>query len=114
MNNYKYKDKANTVSGFIQTLTEENSAVANGFTAMHKATFEPGALDVKQKELIALGIAITIHCEGCIACHIQSVLKSGATKEEIVETIGVAILMGGGPSIVYGNIAYNAMKEMME
>ena len=107
-----YEDKANAVSAFIKTLSEKNPGVTRGFMAMHKVTSEPGALDTKQKELIALGIAITIRCEGCIACHVQDVLKAGATQEEIIETIGVAILMGGGPSIVYGQIAYNAMKEM--
>ncbi len=80
---------------------------------MHHATAEDTALSVKQKELIALGIAITIRCEGCIACHVKDALKKGATKEEIVDTIGVAIVMGGGPSVVYGDIAYKAMEEMM-
>jgi len=108
-----YENTAKAVNAFIKTLLEENRGIAHGFVAMHKAATEPGALDTKQKELIALGIAISIRCEGCIACHIQDALKAGATQEEIVETIGVAVLMGGGPSVVYGNIAYKAMKEMM-
>jgi AhpD family alkylhydroperoxidase len=78
---------------------------------MHGTTGEEGALTVKQKELIALGIAITIRCEGCIACHVKDALENGATREEIVETIGVSILMGGGPSIVYGEKAYQALDE---
>jgi len=65
------------------------------------------------KELISLGISITIRCEGCIACHVQAALQAGATKEEIIETIGVAVVMGGGPSLVYGEKAYKAMLEMM-
>lgn len=79
---------------------------------MHHAAAEDKALSPKQKELISLGIAITIRCEGCIACHVQAALNAGATQEEIVETIGVAVVMGGGPSIVYGQKAYAAMKEM--
>ncbi|MBS3770879.1 MAG: carboxymuconolactone decarboxylase family protein [Bacteroidales bacterium] len=62
---------------------------------------------------MALAIGITSRCEGCIACHVQDAIKAGATHEEIVETIGVAVLMGGGPSIVYGDKAYKAMQEMM-
>ncbi len=107
-----YEDKANAVYAFIETLSKENPDIVKGFMTMHKAAAEKGALDAKQKELISLGIAITIRCEGCIACHVQDALKAGASQEEIVETIGVAILMGGGPSIVYGDIAYKAMKEM--
>ncbi|HPR61195.1 MAG TPA: carboxymuconolactone decarboxylase family protein, partial [Prolixibacteraceae bacterium] len=52
-------------------------------------------------------------CEGCIACHVKDALENGATQQEIVETIGVAVVMGGGPSVVYGDKAYKAMKEMM-
>lgn len=109
----KYADKAQKVYDFIGTLVKENPGIAKGFMTMHEASGQKGALDVKQKELIALGIAISIRCEGCISCHVQDALKAGATQEEIVETIGVAILMGGGPSVVYGDKAYQAMKEMM-
>ena len=108
-----YKDKAKAVFDFVGTLSKENPGIAKGFSTMHKATGEDGALNPKTKELIALGIAITIRCEGCIACHVQDSIKAGATKEEIVETIGVAVVMGGGPSIVYGEKAYQAMNEMM-
>jgi alkylhydroperoxidase/carboxymuconolactone decarboxylase family protein YurZ len=44
---------------------------------------------------------------------VKAALETGATQEEIVETIGVAVVMGGGPSIVYGDKAYKAMKEML-
>jgi AhpD family alkylhydroperoxidase len=108
-----YSEQAKNVFDFIGTLSEENSEIAKGFGTMHHATAEDKALTAKQKELIALGIAITIRCEGCIACHIKAALETGATQEEIVETIGVAIVMGGGPSVVYGDKAYKAMKEMM-
>ena len=108
-----YTDQAKAVFDFIGTLSEENPGIAKGFVTMHKATGEEKALSAKHKELMALSIGITIRCEGCIACHVQGAIKAGATQEEIVETIGVAVMMGGGPSIVYGDKAYKAMKEMM-
>jgi len=108
-----FEDQAKDVSNFIGILSKENPGIAKGFATMHKATGEDNALSAKQKELIALGIAITIRCEGCIACHVKAALENEATQEEIVETIGVAVVMGGGPSIVYGDKAYKAMKEMM-
>ncbi|MGD8780483.1 MAG: carboxymuconolactone decarboxylase family protein [Ignavibacteria bacterium] len=109
-----YPEKAQAVFNFVGTLSKEYPGIAQGFATMHKATGDDGALTVKQKELIALGIGIAVRCEGCIACHVQDSLKAGATHEEIVETIGVAVLMGGGPSVAYGDIAYKAMKEMMK
>ena len=108
-----YSDQAKAVFDFIGTLSKENPGIAQGFAKMHHTGGEDKALSSKQKELIALGIGIAIRCEGCIACHVSDALKVGATQEEIVETIGVAILMGGGPSVVYGDKAYKAMKEMM-
>lgn len=108
-----YSEQAQAVYDFIGTLSNEHPEIAKGFATMHKAAGADGAVSGKNKELIALGIAIAIRCEGCIACHVQDALKAGASQEEIVETIGVAVLMGGGPSVVYGDKAYKAMKEMM-
>ena len=82
-----------------------------GFSQLHKSAVADGALETKTKELISLGIAITSHCDGCISFHVHDALKSGATHEEIVETIGVAILMGGGPALMYGCEAYEALGQ---
>ncbi|MEW7009369.1 MULTISPECIES: carboxymuconolactone decarboxylase family protein [unclassified Lentilitoribacter] len=71
-----------------------------------------GALSVKTKELIAFGIAITVRCDGCIAAHAKSIFKAGASREEVAEMIGVAILMGGGPSTVYGVEAMRAYDQL--
>ncbi len=59
-------------------------------------------LDSKTKELIALAVGITARCDGCLAFHAKAAHHYGATREEIVETIGVAVYMGGGPSMIYG------------
>lgn len=76
--------------------------VAKGFGEVAKAAIEPGALDSKTKELIALAIGIAARCDGCLAYHAQAAAKYGATRAEICETIGVAVYMGGGPSMIYG------------
>jgi AhpD family alkylhydroperoxidase len=81
------------------------------FGELHENTIKSGALSSKTKELISLGIAITVRCDGCIAFHVHDAVQSGATNEEIMETIGVAILMGGGPSVVYGCEAMEALKQ---
>ncbi|MDD2637310.1 MAG: carboxymuconolactone decarboxylase family protein [Bacteroidales bacterium] len=109
----KYSEQAKNVFDFLGTLSKESPKIAEGFTTMYKSAGVDGALSVKHKELMSLGIAISIRCEGCIALHTKGALEAGATKAEIIETIGVSILMGGGPSITYGNKAYEAMNEMM-
>ena len=108
-----YTKQAQDVFNFIGKLSEESPKVAKGFTTLHQAAAEDGALSKKYKELMALAIGITTRCEGCIACHVQDAIQAGASHEELVETIGVAILMGGGPAVVYGDKAYKAMQEMM-
>lgn len=87
--------------------------VMQGFMAMHDAAVKDGALSAKVKELISLGIAIAVHCEGCIAAHVYDALKHGATREEIAETVGVAVLMGGGPATVYGSLALRAADQFL-
>ena len=85
-----------------------------GFAATHKAALADGALDTRTKELIALAIGIDQRCDGCIASHARGAARAGATPEEVAETIGVAILMSGGPSTVYGPRAYEAFLEFHE
>ena len=78
---------------------------------LHTQAMGEGALSTRTKELIALGIAISVRCEGCIAYHVYNCLEAGATRPEILETIGVAITMGGGPAAVYGCEALQALEQ---
>ena len=81
---------------------------AKGFGALAQAAIKPGALSSKTKELIALAIGITARCDGCLAFHAKAARQQGATREEILETIAVALYMGGGPSMIYGAEALSA------
>lgn len=92
-------------------LISEIPEVMAGFGQLHSCAVATDALDTKSKELIALGIAIAVHCDGCIAFHVHDALEAGASRQETVEAIGVAILMGGGPSMVYGCEAMEALIE---
>lgn len=85
--------------------------VLAGFGELHEKTMSSGAIDAKNKELIALGIGISSRCDGCIAFHIHEALANGATQEEIAETIGVAVMMGGGPVLMYGLHAVEALEQ---
>jgi len=92
-------------------LSRDIPNTMEGFSALHKAAAGDGALSTKFKELIALGIAVTVRCDGCIAFHVHGALETGASREEIAETIGVAVLMGGGPSVMYGCEALEALEQ---
>ncbi len=92
-------------------LHHEIPGQMSGFAALHKSALADGALDRKSKELIALGIAIAACCDGCIAYHVHDAIKAGATRPEICEAIGVALLMGGGPAMVYGCEALAAFEQ---
>jgi AhpD family alkylhydroperoxidase len=83
----------------------------SGFAHLHKAALAEGALDAKTKELIALAIAIAEQCDGCIASHARNAHRKGANRQEVAETIGVAMLMLGGPATVYGPRAFEAFEE---
>ncbi|NMA94404.1 MAG: carboxymuconolactone decarboxylase family protein [Clostridiales bacterium] len=97
------------------TMGKVGGALPNemaGFMKLHDAALEDKALDPKAKELIALGISIAIKCEPCIVSHMTALIELGATREEIAETVGVAIFMGGGPSIAYGGKALEAFDQL--
>jgi AhpD family alkylhydroperoxidase len=85
--------------------------VPETFAALDKAAFEPGKLDTKTKELIAMAIGVAVRCDGCIAVHTKHAVRAGATAEEIAEALGVAVAMGGGPSVVYSTRALEALAE---
>ena len=82
-----------------------------GFGLLHQESMKAGALGEKHKELMALGIGIASRCDGCIAFHTHEALAAGATAEEIHETIGVAISMGGGPALMYAAHALEALEQ---
>ncbi len=92
-------------------LGKDIPGTMQAFSGLHKAAAGEGALSVKTKELIALGIAVTIRCGGCIAFHVKAAVDAGATREEVTEAIGVAVLMGGGPSVMYGCEALQAYEQ---
>ena len=88
--------------------------VYKGFAALHDSALTDGALDIKTKELIAFAIAVSEQCDGCIAAHAHAAVRHGATPQEAAETIGVAILMKGGPATIYGPRAFAAFREFYE
>lgn len=88
------------------------SKTYEAYLAMEAATYADGALSKRQKELIAIGIAVTTDCECCILRHIEHAAKAGATGREILEAIEVGIEMGGGPAVASARFALDAMSSV--
>lgn len=110
--NHDYHAENRRVREMMARLGEEAPSLMGAFGRLHKSATDEGALSAKLKELIAMAIGITVRCNGCIAFHIHDALKAGASREEILETIGVAVMMGGGPSVVYGTEALTALDQL--
>ena len=82
-----------------------------GYRELHDAAFAAGALDTRTKELIAVAIAVSKECDGCIAAHTHAAVLHGATPAEAAEAIGVTFVMNGGPATIYGARAFAAFQE---
>jgi len=98
----------------IADLRKRIPGTMAGFGQLHQESMKAGALNEKEKELIALAIGITSRCDGCITFHTHEALAHGASTEEINETIGVAISMGGGPALMYAAHAIEALEQFQE
>ena len=82
-----------------------------GYAALHGAAMGDGALPARMKELIALAIAVTMECDGCVTAHARSAMRQGISAAEVAEAMGVVILLIGGPGTVWGPRAYAAFAE---
>ena len=95
----------------LAQLGSEIPGPMTGFARLHKKAVADGALSRKVKEMMALSISIAVGCDGCIAFHVHDALQAGASQDEIMETLGVAILMGGGPAVMYAVEALDALEQ---
>jgi AhpD family alkylhydroperoxidase len=97
----------------LAQLGSEIPGPMTGFARLHKKAVEEGALSSKVKEMMALAIGIVVGCEGCIAYHVHDAVAAGATRQELLETIGVGILMSGGPGSIYATHAMDAIEQFL-
>jgi AhpD family alkylhydroperoxidase len=107
----RYPQRHAELQSLLGKLGKELPGPVSDFARLHRNAIAQGAIASKMKELIALGIAIAIRCEDCIAYHVHDALHAGATHQEVLETIGVAVMMGGGPASMYGSRAYEALQQ---
>jgi AhpD family alkylhydroperoxidase len=102
------------ISANMKKLRNDIPDTMKGFAVLAQAATRDGALDKKTKELIALALGVAAHCDGCIGFHTEALVKLGATREEIEETLGMAVYMGGGPSLMYAADAIAAYEQFLQ
>jgi AhpD family alkylhydroperoxidase len=90
-----------TNAAAMKPVGEAMGDLLKGFAALHHSAMKPGALTALEKELMAIAIGLSVRCENCIYAHVAAATHAGATREQILEAAGVAVLMQGGPTYTY-------------
>ena len=106
-----WPETTKVLSTHLRNLRGGVPDIMKAFSGIAQTALAPKALDAKTKELIAHGIGVAIRCDDCIAFHIKAAVEHGATREEIGETLGMAIYMGAGPSVMYASHAFAALQQ---
>ena len=106
-----FPDLTRQISANLKKLRKDIPDTLQGFSALAQAASRDGALDKKTKELIALALGVVAHCDGCIGFHIEALVRLRASRQEIEEALGMAVYMGGGPSLMYAADAIVAYEQ---
>lgn len=107
-----WTDKIDSTRTELRAVNALIPDTARAFGALGKAVKEGGILDFKTKEFLALGMSIVLRCEPCIGLHVEALIRSGATREELGDVLAMAIQMGGGPAMMYAAKALACYDEM--
>jgi len=107
-----WNDKLDSTRDQLRALNKAIPEATRAFGGLGKAVKEVGVLDFKTKEYVALGIAIATRCEACIVLHVETLIRAGATRDEISDVLAMTIQMGGGPSMMYAAKALECYDEM--
>jgi len=99
------------LKGLMRSLRGDTPDVMKAFSGLAQAALAPKALDCKTKELIAIAISVAIRCDDCIGFHVKAAMEHGATRQEVIEALGMAIYMGAGPSVMYASHAIDAFEQ---
>ena len=106
-----YLEVTRRIAADLKKLRKDIPDTMQAFSALAAAATRDGALDRKTKELIALALGVAARCDGCIGFHTEALVRLHATRQEVEETLGMAVYMGGGPSLMYAADAIAAFEE---
>jgi AhpD family alkylhydroperoxidase len=100
--------------GSIGEIAKLSPDTVKGYQTLGGAGAKTGHLDEKTRQLISLAVAVTTRCDGCITVHTSAAIKAGASKEEIAESLGVAVAMNAGAALVYSARVMDAYDQKAE
>ncbi len=106
------EEKLSELESRVEAFAEESPEKMEAFQKFSEIIKEDGVLSEKDKELIAIALAVNQKCEDCIAHHVNDAVEAGASKEEILEATWIAVLMGGGPSLVHAGLALECFEDL--
>ena len=112
-----WKEYKGQVTAAIREISASNRDLVKAYAEFHHANSQSKHLDAKTRELIALAVAVTLRCDGCVNAYSESAVKAGASKDEIVDALGVAVMVNAGATMVYSAHtidAFNAYKPKIE
>jgi AhpD family alkylhydroperoxidase len=95
----------------VKDIGQLSPGTVKGYLDLGAAGQKTNLLGAKVRELIALAVAVTARCDGCITVHSEAAIRHGATREEIAEALGVAVAVNAGAALVYSTRVMDAVKE---
>ena len=107
-----YRQKTADIRTELRALHKLNPETAKGFQALSAGAMADGALDKKQRVFVALAIAVTQRCEPCVNLHVEALMKTGASREELASVLAMCVQMGGGPALMYAAHALACWDEL--
>ena len=108
---FDWKAYTSQIKAAVKEMAAANPDIVKAYAGLHGANAKSTRIDAKTRELIALAVAVTLRCDGCINAHTDAAIKAGAAKEEVIDALGVAIMVNAGAAMVYSARtidAYNA------
>jgi len=108
-----YTDKLTEIKALVERLQKESPKQTAAFNQFMMSVEKPGALSTKNKDLINVALSIAAQCEWCIALHVKGALNNGATREEVIDAAMQAVLMHGGPALMYMIPVEKALDEFI-
>ncbi|EBA18660.1 4-carboxymuconolactone decarboxylase domain/ alkylhydroperoxidase AhpD family core domain protein [Roseobacter sp. SK209-2-6] len=109
-----WSEKLETTRQGLRNLNKAIPEAAQAFGGLGKAVKQGGVLEFKQKEFVALGIAVALRCEDCIGLHVEALIRAGASRDEVGDVLAMSIQMGGGPAMMYAAKAMTCFDELSQ
>jgi AhpD family alkylhydroperoxidase len=102
----QYRDE---VAARLRDIRTTKPDIIKAYAELHHANSTSTHLDAKTRELIALAVSVTLRCDGCINAHTEAAVKAGASKDEVVEALSVAIMVNAGAALIYSTRTMDAL-----